>query len=388
MTALLHSGRRARHRECRRHRFGFTLVELVVSTGIISLLAGSLASIIILASRALPSSSGAARSSAAIAAAAAADQIAQDLRFATSIIETTPTRVTFTVPDRTGDMTDETIVYQWSGGGAPLLRSINGGQAHVIMPALQDFRLDYTRRKHVESRVVSTVEESDELLLSSFTGWPGIALTMASLTLTGTTWTSEKFVVDRVSFPGDITSWRITRVSLRLRRPSTLSSHAVTVGIHHPSTPGGFLPAAVPIGTPAVIPTPQLTASFAWRDAVFSDVVFTDPALKNFVIVVKPELPTNTASIEYYTATNAPSDAYIFQYTNDGGVNWLPTSNRQRNDAPFFVYGRYTRGASSIQSTESYNLTHVAFTLQSLSPAPARLASGVHLANQPETPAP
>jgi type II secretory pathway pseudopilin PulG len=366
----------------------FTLLELVVSTGIISLVVGSLASIMVLASRALPSSAGALRANSAIAAAAAADELASDLRFATTIIETTPSRIAFTVPDRTGDAVDETIVYQWAGPGAPLLRSINGGDPITLLDSLQTFNLDYTRHTQTQSTIVSTVEESEELLLSSFTGWAGVPHALGYINLTGTTWAAEKFVVDKVTIPSDVTSWRISRVSVRLRRPSTLSAHAVTVGIHFPTTSGGFLPAALPIGTPGVIPSAHLTTTAAWHDATFSDVVFTDPTRTHFVIVVKPELPTNIAYIEYYSERSAPTDAYVFQYTTDGGSSWLPTSNRQRNDAPFFVYGRYTRGSTGAQVTETHTLRRVGITLQMDDSGASRLSSAVQLANQPEAPAP
>jgi type II secretory pathway component PulJ len=377
---------RNRPKPSARVRRGFTLLELALSAGIVSLIMASLASVIVLASRALPSGTSAAAS--LNAAGSAADLLAEDLRFATRIIEASPTRISFTVPDRTGDGLEETIVYSWAGAGAPLQQQINQQSPVVLVDALALFELSLSRQKHTTTQVASGTQRSEEVLLSSFTGWPGVTPTVSFQSVTGTTWVSQKFVVDRFNIPSNATSWRITRVSMRMRRPSTAGNYAVTVGIHNPTTATGFIASPLPIGTPGVVPSASLTTTTRWQDAAFSNVFLTDTSLRHFVIVVKPEVPTNSASVEYFSSTSAPTDAYVYQYTTDGGLSWLPTTNRQRNDAQFFVYGDYEVAGTSVQTTDHYTLEHVGFILQTTGSGRTRIESAVQLANQPEVPAP
>jgi hypothetical protein len=356
-----------------------------MSVGIISIIMTSIGSVIVLASRALPAAPGASRSVAP--AAAAAEQLVSELRFATGVLEAGERHIIFTVPDRSGNGQDETIAWEWAGPARPLTRTYNGGTPVVLLEALGDFGISYTRRLYRTTEVINAVVESSEVLLCGFNGWPGVSPALNSAQITGTAWASEKFVVDRITFPEDTISWRITRVSMRLRRSASTAA-AVTIGIHPPSTSGGFLPALLPIGTPAVIPGTTLTTGVNWQDAFFTDVEFTRTDLRDFVLLVKPELPTNLAYLEYYNANNAPTDAYVFQMTSDAGLTWIPTSNRQRNDAPFYVYGTYRRATTVEVHSDRYTLRHVSITLQPGPSAAARLTTGVQFANQPEIPAP
>lgn len=363
---------------------GFTLLEAALSLGIVTLLMGSLGSVVVLTARAMPM--GATHAS-GLAAASAADQLSQDLRFATEVLEAEPDRVVFMIPDRNGSGVDEMVMWRWGGRGEPLERTYNNGSPVVMLESVHDFDLQYKRRQESESKVVSAIVDSGEVLLCSFTGWSGVNHNLASANITGTSWASEKFVVDRITFPPETTSWRITRVSVRLRSGSALGS-GVTVGIHRPTQLLGFIPMLTPVGTPGLIPSSVLTSSSRWQDATFNDVVFTDLNEKHLIFVVKPALATNIAYLEYYTATNAPNDAYVYQSTIDAGLTWSPTNNQHRNDAPFFVYGSYQHVGTEVISEERFTLGQVTVTIQPQSDLRTRLTSGIQLANQPETPPP
>src|SRR5689334_2025015 len=112
-------------RECRRR--GFSLMELVLTTAVISIVIVALGSAIVLTSRAMPSSA-ASGGEAEYKRATALEQMCAELRCATAFSEVTPTAVTFSVPDRDKDGKAEDIRYAWSGtpGGA-LTRQYNGG---------------------------------------------------------------------------------------------------------------------------------------------------------------------------------------------------------------------------------------------------------------------
>jgi prepilin-type N-terminal cleavage/methylation domain-containing protein len=375
-----------------RVRPGFTLIELLLSLGITALVMTALGSAVVLASRAIPTSSAVVPG--ALAAALAAEEMSHDLRFATRIVEAEPTRIAFYVPDRTGSGRPEEIVYQWGGPGEPLLRTINSGNAVALVASLDDFAIGYAKRRRTSGSTTTTaLIDSGEVLLSSFTGWPGVSTSMnyAQLSVNSSTgltnMASQKFVVDKVVFPDDIVSWRITRVSLRTRRSSNPEATA-RINIHLPLLPGSDTPGPAPVGDSGFIAASVQTTSAAWRDVFFNDVVFADRTLRDFMIVMQPHSSTDISFVEYYTATNPPRDEYVFLTSNDSGVTWSPSANRHRNDAPFFVYGSYQRLETTTVDNEYYILGHLTISLRWGARGNDHLTTGVQFANQPEMPAP
>ena len=123
---------------------GYTLIEVLVSSVSASILMAGLASALFLAGRALEGGSAAADRS---RAAAAQSELLTDLEHATSFSERTDEAVTFSVPDRDGDGTDETLRYAWSAAnGGELLLSIDGGAPAPVLSGVKSFRLDWFSR--------------------------------------------------------------------------------------------------------------------------------------------------------------------------------------------------------------------------------------------------
>src|SRR5438105_15826693 len=76
----------------------FTLVEMVVSLGILSVLTVAIASAIVIAARAVPDGRG--RAGQIAAAGKGADLLSQELYYAQSVTPTSATSVTFTMAPR------------------------------------------------------------------------------------------------------------------------------------------------------------------------------------------------------------------------------------------------------------------------------------------------
>src|SRR6476659_7316558 len=91
----------------------FTLIEMLISLAIMTVIAAALGSTIVLASRALDQQAGPGAST--VAARRATALLLGEAAGATAFSDRTATAVTFTVPDRDGDGTPETIRYAWSG---------------------------------------------------------------------------------------------------------------------------------------------------------------------------------------------------------------------------------------------------------------------------------
>jgi hypothetical protein len=359
-------------------RRAFTLIELGVSTAITGVLLVSLASVVVVASKVLPSARGPTDST--LAGGLALDQILAELRFATSVTESTATAVAFTVPDRDANGTAETIRYSWAGTDQPLVRAYNGVNTDVV-PSLRSFALAYSKHKYTTTAVSTGAVSSGEVLLASYNGWTGLLPTQNNFTISSTASAAEQFVIDRVSLPANTSKVTITRVSLRLRRPSSPTGTSYTVGIHLPSAPGSNTPAASPVGTAATLSNTTLTTSYAWVDAPFTDVTFPDGSQTTLLIVVKG---TNTSSVvlNYYSALLAPLDNTIFRYNTGSG--WQPSSSLLNgNDAPFFVYGSYEVPATTTVVTDTYTLGYVSVALQVTRDGGTRMDGAVKTINEP-----
>jgi len=139
-------------RSCQRDRFapprlrhpGYTLVELIISMISATLLMAGLASCLFLAIR---SFDGTTTAAATTRAADVHSDILVDLKHATGFVSRSSSAVSFTVPDRDGDLDDETITWQWTGlPTAELQYSINGGPAVTVLDDVQQFELTYLDR--------------------------------------------------------------------------------------------------------------------------------------------------------------------------------------------------------------------------------------------------
>ncbi len=136
-----------KHKKPRRHpvrRLGFTLVELTMSMAIMTILMGTMTSVIVVASHAIPDSQDPITKK--IKAMEIVDLMASEIFYANAITEASVNSVTFTVADRGhGAAGPETIRYEWSGTpGDPLTRQYNGGTVTTIIDDVQLFTLVFT----------------------------------------------------------------------------------------------------------------------------------------------------------------------------------------------------------------------------------------------------
>ena len=123
-------------------RGAFSLAEMVISLAIVTILVGSMTSVLMLSLRAIDDRTNPAGKT--VIAADAADQVLADLAVALTFTERTALAATFTVPDRTGDGQPETIRYAWTGvAGDPLLRVFNGVEDKSFASDVRQFNLTY-----------------------------------------------------------------------------------------------------------------------------------------------------------------------------------------------------------------------------------------------------
>lgn len=115
---------------------GHTLVELVVAMTASTLLLAGLGSVMMIARQVAYTPSAASRRT---ETAGVVNQIADELRYATLIIQQTPQTLEFVVADRDADGAAEKIRYEWSGTpGDPLTKKVNSASAVTVLDSASE----------------------------------------------------------------------------------------------------------------------------------------------------------------------------------------------------------------------------------------------------------
>jgi prepilin-type N-terminal cleavage/methylation domain-containing protein len=185
----------------------FTLIEMVVSLSVVSIVFTAMGSVMLLATKAIPSPD--APVSLMIDAADILEQMASELQIATSVTAATDKGITFTVPDRDNDAVDETISYLWDGtAGTPFCRQYNGGAWVAVMPGIRGFNMAYDT---LETSTPGDPVTSDEVLLVSHDP----PQESRGLKVDDDKWIGQCIVP--LNLPGDALSWSVTSVCVRLK---------------------------------------------------------------------------------------------------------------------------------------------------------------------------
>lgn len=360
-------------------RRALTLVEMVVSVAVVSVLAVSMGSAILIASRALPDADNPAARS--LEAAAVVDQMAGELYSAVSVTYFSATAIEFTV-ERGG--ANHTIRYQWSGTpGDPLARRYDGGASVNVLEDVRGFTLTY----HMKTTTVTSTEidESDEVLLASFTGWPGLTAEEETVGLDSVTWAGQFF---EAAVPDNVKKLNVTRVCLKMRQGANGAGSTFTVAIHRAVGGGNAEPQANPVGTPVTTPGSYLPTSYEWREFLFSDVSISNPG-KEYVIVAKGTGQANPSNADgdvlHLHANDAPENGTVAIWTQREGSSWDPKKNiRQYYDHPFYVYGTYQTEVTVQRPSNILELTGIEL-LGGLAPT-VRVRTETQVLNRPELP--
>lgn len=363
-----------------RARRAYSLIELVVSIAISTMLLVGIGSALLIATKANDPSLAA--NQPLRDGNATAFKMLNELRVAQSFSERTPASVQFTIADRTGDATPETIRYAWSGTvGDPLTRQFNGGAAVTLLENVHLLTLAFQVR-NVTSTQTETVDLFfAESMFSNFEGWSGISPTYKTFSVGPTSWCSEFF--NAASLPNDAKNITITRCQLMLRQGA---GGNVTVGIHRGKGGGNPEPSNNPVGTAVTIPVATLPATYQWIQVSFSDVTLAN-LNKEYCIVVKGDT-SNAADVQYLYSTQAPKDDPVMLW-NTGGNKWDPKKNSQAdNDMWFRVWGTYEVTTTQTVNTTRYFVESTSANLQVGADSRANLTARINHLNMPEVSSP
>jgi len=320
---------------------GFTLLELVVSAGVMSVIMLGLASTMLIAGRALPQAESAA--AATTAAADAAGQMIAELRYATAVNERSATMIEFTVSDRNGNQLPEVIRYEWSGSaGAPLTRRYNGGTAVDVLSDVREFCLSYDTETISEE--LPQTNESSETLLISYTS----SMDYCDYSIKQGQWYGEYF---RPALPADAISWKVTRVKFYAKQAGGIGG-LTKVQLQTPTT--GHLPSGIVLAErnfyESILPLLYLQYELS-----FEEVSGLSPQ-QGLCLVFRWASDAEACKLLGQNKNVTATNLSLARSTNQG-ITWLQLSGQS---LLFSVYGTVTTaGAPQIQDTHYVDAVHI-----------------------------
>jgi prepilin-type N-terminal cleavage/methylation domain-containing protein len=344
---------------------GFTLVEVVLASVILSIILLGLHSAMMLAWRASPERDS--TNSSTSSAGQALDLLSADLAYAKSINASSATSIEFVVPDRTGDGATDTIRYSWTGTkGDPLLRSINGSDGVAVTTNVAEFQLGFQKRSQLQP---TTYAESSEVTLSYYDGVS--LLNLGNFVVTNDDFVGQYF---KPSVPNGATHWRVTRAQLRVRnRGGTGGLARVQVRVANGNLPGAILDEA-----PLVEST--LGTTYAWCEFQFNNVP-KRPASEGLCLVVQWMHDSVACEIEYQSLLAAAANSDMVKTTN-GGASWSVPLGQ---DLRYYVFGTYI---TPNPTGYTYYLTGVSCTLRRGNDSRAKVQTTIRMFNEPQVSGP
>jgi prepilin-type N-terminal cleavage/methylation domain-containing protein len=286
-----------------RTRQGYTLIELVLAMIVAGLLMAGMASALVVAGRAADTATGDAE--AVVDSRQALDRIAADLNHATGFVSHTTTSVTFTVPDRDGNNTAETISYSWSGtAGDPLTREYNNSGPKTIATGVESFNLIYLAKP----LFTPLLQQSAVMDLYSYEATP-----LSGYAVSTATWCAQ-FV--RPALPTNAVSWSVTEVRFLASRLATGQTLKVDVEIATTRQ----RPANQAVEPKSVSSTTLSSPNAGYVTLAFSTISSLDPTA-GVCVTVKQLTGTQAANIMYASnVANMPRDSHFL--TSSGNTTW------------------------------------------------------------------
>lgn len=334
---------------------------MVVALAVTAVVLAAAQSAVMLAGRAVPDVRS--PSYAAVRASAGLERLMSELSCAKTLVTASPTRVVFTVADRTGDGADDTIDYSWAGKkGDPVVRTMNGAGAEAVIASADTVALSYDTATASDAPVNVTGAET---VLATYTGILGLG----NQTIDDTHLAASCFTPN---MPAGAVSFAVTRASL------TMKSNSTPTGVNLIQIRGAAngLPTAK-IYDQAVLLESALPTTQANKTVTFTGNVAI-PAGSSIALAVACEANSPSGTVQT-SSLSVSLAGYTYGTSSDAGITWTGTSFKQLY---FTVYGTVTTQTAGAKITRCTN----ARCELSTPGGRATLAAGTHLINEPKAP--
>lgn len=345
-----------------RRRRGLTLVEVTLTTAVMAVLVGGMASAVLITATALPDDQDPVIG--ITDGAAAVSGIATDVYGAVSFTERSTQAVTFTVADRDGNGTAETIRYAWSGvAGDPLTRAYNGGPASTAAPDVYNFQLTYDLKSVTEQPPPTNVEGPVTLLVGHTT-----PSNPADFPLTDTAWIGQYFLP---VFPAGAVAWKVTSVSFMAQSHGPKNG-VTAVQLRLPVS--GGLPGATVLEE-TTMNEADLVSTYTPQVFAFTQASGLSPSRGLCLVLARQVKDANLADIQY----DASGGTGRVTTANAGG-SW---SRDNKTAMTYSVYGTVTTTQASAPITRQW-VRAVRIVLQVGAGGLTRLETSTPVLNTPE----
>jgi type II secretory pathway pseudopilin PulG len=343
---------------------GLTIVELLVSIAITTVIMFAIGSSMMIATRAMPDRDTPAN--AVITTGEATEQLAAELQYAISINSYSAGMIEFTMADRDGYGTPETIRYEWSGAlGDPLTRQYNGTTVVEVLDAVQEFNLSYDLE--AISDKVMPENESNETLLIGYNSTDNLA----DYQLRNYKWYGQYFLP---SLPQDAVSWKVTRVEF-LAKVDWSPISECRVQLQLPT--GSNLPSGIVLEDKRLVEETLNENTYLRQRFTFSDVSGLSP--QTGLCLVLKSLGSYPGLLWGQDGGVSTPNSYLV-VSSDSGASW---SARTGESLLFSVYGTVTTsGQPAIQDT--YYVRAVQIKIRTGADEQSTVYTGVKCINKPE----
>jgi prepilin-type N-terminal cleavage/methylation domain-containing protein len=348
------------------NRRGFTMLEMIVAMVASAVLLAGLGSVMFIARQIAYSPTAANRRA---KTGDLVSQISDELRYATIVLQQTPQILEFVVADRNGDGTSEKIRYEWSGtAGDPLRKTINGGTAVDVLPAVNSFVV--TLQQQAKTTTLTTTTESAETVLLANTSVVSGTYREIDISNFSACQINPAYFP---SVPSNAISWSATKIDIHGKQNGT-ATETLLVQLR-PTGDWYDAPTSNVLGQVSVAET-----SLSNADG-FNTITFPSPIrdlLFNREYQIVFSQTSGTGKAAKLTISDSTPTGIFESY--DGGASWQYMTMRQMYGR---IYGTYTTPGPSYNVTRNY-VSYVRLAVQSGSQSSSRVDTSIPLRNKPE----
>lgn len=293
---------------------GFTLIEMALSLSLVGIVLVALGSMLALTMQSAPQPTDAASRVRGIAFPASV--MAEEIGSATGFVSVTTREIEFRIADRTGDDTEETVIYSWSGTpGDPLLRTINGGTDQVMVDSVQGVAFSAETDTHtLVEKYPGPGTTFVRELTPGFSHLPGVVVMLNSrmVPIDHDEGFFQRIPGDRV--PGDALYWVPEYVQVRMAQHSTPGAVRLEVRTVDDGSPTGVAVAS------KVILADDIDDDEEWVqiDVPGSLKLPADTTLGVAVICIYGHRSVETRVFEQFVFPSEPA----MLRSSDGGDSW------------------------------------------------------------------
>lgn len=346
-----------------RRRFGHTLMELVVAMVASAALMSGLGAVMMIARQTALTPSAANRR---MEAAEAVHQIAEELRYATIILQHNSRILEFVVTDRNGDGTAEKIRYEWSGVvGAPLYKKINSANAVAILDSINAFNIVLEQISKAAS-FTTTNESAEAVLISNASSPSGSERDINTSRFTAQQINPSAFS----AVPANALTWSATKIQFNCDKNSS-DDETLLVQLRSTGDPKDG-PTSTVLGQKSVA---ESSLNSGWNTATFASPVRGLMLHRRYAIAWAGQGSGDAAKFLY----NDNASSGVLE-SNDGGASWNYMTARQ---VFYRLYGTYTTPDTTYNFTRNY-VSQVGLLLQAGSQTHSRIDARIPLGNFPE----